>query len=85
MARKIAEKRLASKRASCWKEKFLTESILIEKEQSDDLEKLLDGISDDQLPENLKFLMVEQRKALMAKSPSGRRWHPKYEIVTFMA
>ena len=49
----------------------------MDEEDDADFRQMLDGVSDDQIPDGLKLLFDQQAKALRAKSASGRRWHPQ--------
>ena len=71
------EKQNSSKRVQYWKDKFSKESLPLEKADDSDLRFIVDGIKREDVPEGLEMLLSQQKKALEAKGPSGRRWHPK--------
>ena len=68
---------LAAKKCTYWENRFKKESLVIEENQSEDFNGLLAGIYDKGVPESMKLLLAQQRKALQAKSAVGRRWHPR--------
>ncbi len=71
------EKRNANKRVGYWKDKFASESVQLERSDDEDLQTIFDTVDRSKAPEGFALLISQQKKALVAKGPSGRRWHPK--------
>ncbi len=71
------EKRNAVKRVEYWKDKFTTDSIHMDNYDHDDLKVMFEKMDKCQVPDGFELLIAQQRKALTANGPSGRRWHPK--------
>ncbi len=71
------EKQSSLKRVQYWQDKFNKESLPMEEADDSDLRFIIDGMKQADVPEGLEMLLSQQKKALEAKGPSGRRWHPK--------
>lgn len=71
------EKRNAIKRVGYWKDKFASESVRLERGDDEDLQTIFGTLDKSKVPEGFELLIAQQKKALIAKGPSGRRWHPK--------
>ena len=71
------EKQGSLKRVQYWKDEFSKGSLPLEEADDSDLRFIVDGIKQEDVPEGLEMLLSQQKKALEAKGPSGRRWHPK--------
>ncbi len=71
------EKRNATKRATYWQKKFQSVAMSIDDDDDDDLSSMLKGIDESNVPSGFELLLRQQKKALSAKGPSGRRWHPQ--------
>ena len=65
------------------REKYLTEKInnemkTFDEEDHKDFSYMFHNIEGGSVSEDMKVFWEEQEKALLAKSPRGYRWHPKY-------
>ncbi len=71
------EKQSSLKRVQYWQDKFNKESLPMKEADDSDLRFIIDGMKQADVLEGLEMLLSQQKKALEAKGPSGRRWHPK--------
>ena len=67
----------AEKREKYWKDKFNDESIEIESGDNDDLTSMFQGLSKENVPEEMACLWDQQQRIINTASKRGYRWHPK--------
>ena len=66
----------AENREKYWRDKFQTESLLLDEEDHQDLSSMLSTIPSKDVPENMTCLWEQQLKLMQTKK-NGYRWHPK--------
>ena len=49
----------------------------MDNDDHDDLKIMFEKMDKCKVPDGFELLIAQQRKALTANGPSGRRWHPK--------
>jgi len=70
-------KRNAEKREQYWRDRFMEQTVAMEKDDDHDLTTILNGVEPKNVPENMQCLLEQQRKILKTTSRNGYRWHPK--------
>ena len=53
----------------------------LEKKDAEDMKDVMNGITFDQVPTNMKLLWEMQLKQLSVKSSNGRRWDPRFDVL----
>ena len=66
----------AENREKYWRDKFQTESLLLDEEDHQDLSSMLSTIPSENVPESMTCLWEQQLKLMQTKK-NGYRWHPK--------
>lgn len=70
-------RRNAEMREKYWREKFNSESLVVDDEDHTDLFSIFKVTKQEHIPEEMACLWEQQRKMLETTSKHGYRWHPK--------